>query len=49
MHSDSLGVVLAVGGLALGYYVGGTQTAVLVALFGFFLGKVTDSLTKTVG
>lgn len=48
MHSDSLGVVFAVGGLGLGYYLGGVPTAVLAALFAFFLGKVADSLTKTV-
>jgi tetrahydromethanopterin S-methyltransferase subunit C len=48
MESDTLGIVIGFVGLVVGYSVGGAPTAILAALFGFFLGKVTDSLSKTV-
>ncbi len=48
MVSEYARLLFAVLGLAVGYTVGGPPVAVLASIFGFFLGHVFRSTTRTV-
>ncbi|WP_435181841.1 hypothetical protein [Halorussus sp. AFM4] len=48
MNTQALGLVFGILGFAVGFALGGVATATLAGIFGFFGGKVADSLTRTV-
>ncbi|NHN61351.1 MULTISPECIES: hypothetical protein [Halorussus] len=48
MDTAALGLVFGIVGLAVGLALGDAATATLGGIFGFFGGKVADSLSRTV-